>query len=851
MQDSLSDTRILQLARRYEALVSDERVLVWAMDTELRPTGPNPAWERYTGQTRQEYLELGWLEAIRESDRDRCLREIESNVACERAFGLELAIRRYDGVYRRHSIRAIPVRNEHGMLVEWIGTAADVEADRAAGDQLRDMDERLRATYEAASVGTWEWFPENGELRWSPEMYRMLGIDPQQVRPSVEAWISSIHPADVAMATRDWVDALEHSDAFSQEFRVVRPDGAVRWLLSRASINRDDSGRVVRVLGLDMDVTERRAIEDQMRAALGEHSELRERLVALTDGAEGVLRAETLADVRAAICDLAARALPADGYALWSLDTDTGTWSVVHSRGLGEDFVSERLPGAEVPFGEPLVADELSGELLAHRAGAYRDEGIQSLISVPLAVSGVRRGALSAYYRAPHHTTPAERQVAVAVGHLAAAALGNAEARARQELMRVEAERHSRRMAFLADASVVLSTLDFEASFKRLAELAVPSLGDWCVIDVERDGQLSRVAVAHPDPEKLLIAERLNERFSGTLDQSTGIGRALITGKSELYPDIQDEQLVAGARDEEQLRDLRALDIRSVIVSPLITRGRTLGVLTLVSSTSGRRYDETDLRFVELVARRAAMAIDNARLYEEARVANQAKDEFLALLSHELRTPLNAIMGWTQILMNPTHGSGIDPATARGLAIIQRNAKLQAELVEGLLDVARVATGGLPLSRQVIDVGESAGAALEAIRPVATERGVTVHLVAGPGARISADPNRLQQILSNLLSNAVKFTEAGGRIEVRVRENAGWCELAVADTGAGIARDFLPHVFERFRQADSSSTRRHGGLGLGLWLVQELVKAHGGTIRAASPGPGQGSTFTIRLPLVR
>src|SRR5688500_15897340 len=284
MQDSLSDTRILQLARRYEALVSDERVLVWAMDAELRPTGPNPAWERYTGQTRQEYLELGWLEAIRESDRDRCLREIESNVPRERAFGLELAIRRYDGVYRRHSIRAIPVRNEHGMLVEWIGTAADVEADRAAGDQLRDMDERLRATYEAASVGTWEWFPENGELRWSPEMYRMLGIDPQQVRPSVEAWISSIHPADVAMATKDWVHALEHSDAFSQEFRVVRPDGAVRWLLSRASIIRDASGRVVRVLGLDMDVTERRAIEDQMRAALAEHSELRERLVALTDG---------------------------------------------------------------------------------------------------------------------------------------------------------------------------------------------------------------------------------------------------------------------------------------------------------------------------------------------------------------------------------------------------------------------------------------------------------------------------------------------------------------------------------------------------------------------------------------
>jgi len=193
----------------------------------------------------------------------------------------------------------------------------------------------------------------------------------------------------------------------------------------------------------------------------------------------------------------------------------------------------------------------------------------------------------------------------------------------------------------------------------------------------------------------------------------------------------------------------------------------------------------------------------------------------------------------------------VNAPVARGLEIIQRNAKLQAELVEGLLDVARVATGGLPLSREVLDPAEAAAAAVEAIRPVATERGVHVQLHAVRTARISADPNRLQQILSNLLANAMKFTDAGGRIDVRVRESGADCEIEVADTGAGIAPEFMPHVFERFRQADSSSTRRHGGLGLGLWLVQELVKTHGGSIHAASAGPGKGSSFTIRLPLAR
>ena len=708
------DQRLARAVRRYEALAADPATFLWVMDPDLRPTGANAAWEAYTGQSRADYLEQGWLDAIAEADRARCLREIAAHVPLGRPFSLEIAIRRHDGRLRRHLVRAIPVRDAHGAITEWMGTASDVEGDR-------------------------------------------------------------------------------------------------------------------------------QRIED----ALAEHRDLRGRLVALTDGAEAVLTAATLQDVRAAVCDLAARVLPADAYALWALDPARPVWRVVYSRWLSDRFVAQELAGAEVPFSEPLVADRLDDEIIAHRANAYRDEGIRSLVSVPLPIDGVRRATLVVYYREPHTTSPSELQVAIALGQLTAAALGNAEARERQEQMRAEAERHSTRMAFLAEASTLLGSLDYEASFRRLAELAVPSLGDWCAIDVEREGLLVRVAIAHPDPRMIETARELHERYPVNMHAPRGAPKVLRTGQSEIYPDVTDEILAATARDPEHLGRLRALAIRSVLLAPLTARGRTLGVLTLVSSAPDRRYGPGDLAFVEEVARRAAIALDNARLYEEAQRGNRAKDEFLALLSHELRTPLNAIMGWAQLLTDADRG---DAARARGLEVIQRNARLQADLVDGLLDVTRVATGGLPLAREPIEIGEAVAASVEAMRPLAEDRGVTVQLTVAGRCRVSADPNRLQQVFSNLLSNALKFSEKGGTIDVRVSRAPRAAEVAFTDTGAGIAPEFLPHVFERFRQGDSSTTRRHGGLGLGLWLVRELVRVHGGTVTAASEGPGRGSTFTVRLP---
>ena len=233
--------------------------------------------------------------------------------------------------------------------------------------------------------------------------------------------------------------------------------------------------------------------------------------------------------------------------------------------------------------------------------------------------------------------------------------------------------------------------------------------------------------------------------------------------------------------------------------------------------------------------------------WREAEAASRSKDEFLATLSHELRTPLNAILGWTQILeLTPDDGE----KRSRGLQAIHRNARAQAQLIDDLLDLSRIVSGKMRLDVRSVDLLSVIDGAVEAVRPAAEARSLRLHRVLDPRAGpIAGDADRLRQVAWNLLSNAVKFTPKGGRVEVRLERVNSHVEIIVADSGIGISAEFLPHVFDRFRQFDSSASRTHGGLGLGLAIVRHLVELHGGTVEARSPGLGQGSTFVVALPL--
>ena len=235
----------------------------------------------------------------------------------------------------------------------------------------------------------------------------------------------------------------------------------------------------------------------------------------------------------------------------------------------------------------------------------------------------------------------------------------------------------------------------------------------------------------------------------------------------------------------------------------------------------------------------------------EAERASRMKDEFLATLSHELRTPLNAILGWSHLLRRDGHNESDRDTLQEGLTVIERNARMQTQLIEDLLDMSRIISGKVRLDVQTVNPCAVIEAAIETVTPAAAAKGIRLQKVLdGSAGPISGDPNRLQQVVWNLLSNAIKFTPKGGRVQATLERVNSHIEITVTDTGNGIAPDFLPHVFERFRQADGSTTRRYGGLGLGLAIVKHLVELHGGNVRVKSPGEGQGSTFTVDLPLV-
>ena len=310
------------------------------------------------------------------------------------------------------------------------------------------------------------------------------------------------------------------------------------------------------------------------------------------------------------------------------------------------------------------------------------------------------------------------------------------------------------------------------------------------------------------------------------------------------------------------------LPVTSYLAVPIISRsGEVLGGLFFGHPDAGV-FTERTARIVEGLAAQAAVAMDNARLYEaaqraraeaeqaateserlyqEARESSRLKDEFLAMISHELRTPLTAILGWAHLLRTGQFTGG---NTAKAMETIERNARAQAQLIDDLLDVSRIITGKLRLDVRTVDPNFFIESAIESVRPAAEAKGIRVQKIMDTGVvSVSGDPVRLQQVVWNLLSNAIKFTPKGGRVQIRLERVNSHIEIAVSDDGAGIAPEFLPHVFDRFRQADQRTTRQHGGMGLGLAIVHHLVELHGGTVRAESHGLGQGSTFTVLLPV--
>jgi len=411
-------------------------------------------------------------------------------------------------------------------------------------------------------------------------------------------------------------------------------------------------------------------------------------------------------------------------------------------------------------------------------------------------------------------------------------------------------------LRFLNEASTILaSSLDFEATLSAVAQLAVPRLGDWCGIEiVGEDGVARQLAVAHTDPAKIPLAHELRARYPARADAESGLPLVLRTGVTEFYPTITDEQIAASAVDADHLELLRALQLHSVIIVPLVARHRIFGALTLIGAESGRRFTTDDLEVAESLGRRAALAVDNARLYREAEraradaeAANQAKSEFLATMSHELRTPLNAIAGYTELLEMELRGP-ITPEQREDLRRIRRSQRHLLALVNDVLNFARLDTGYLEYEISAVPLAETLSEVEALVAPQLQAKGLSYELsLPTRSLTVLADRDKLQQIVVNLLSNALKFTAPGGRIGVACATSDSAVAITVSDTGRGIPADKLEVIFEPFVQVERALTRETEGSGLGLAISRSLARAMRGDLTVTSE-LGTGSTFTLTLP---
>src|SRR3954470_8761355 len=686
-------------------------------------------------------------------------------------------------------------------------------------------------------------------ITWNPAAEQLFGYRADEV---IGRSITLLIPEERLGEEEDTLARLRRGEVIDH-FDTVRrrKDGSSVDISLTISPIRSADGTVVGASKIARDISEQRRTTRELE-------ELYRRLIGLATVSASILASPRVEDVVTATMTLASDVFAADGQAIWRADAH-GAWRIIASAGISDAFAARLVATPqtrlrpELEFSDPLTFEDVSSAPMIaslDQRQAYVDEGVVSMIVFPLQIRARRTGTLVFYYRQRRTFAPLDVQVGTALASVAAAAICTPELYENPRTGRNAADSARQQATFLAAASTALgASLDYEETLKAVARLAVPTFADWCAVDIVGErGKLQRLAVAHVDPAKIELARSLEERYPADPNAPGGVHHVIRTGEPVMMSRIPAALLEAAARDEEHRRIIRELGLTSYVCVPMLAQGKAFGAITFVSAESGREYTDADLAFAREIAARASLAVENSRSYASANEANRLKDEFLATLSHELRTPLNAVLGYARMLRRGTIGAD---KSASALDVIERNGSALKQIIEDVLDVSRIVSGRLRLDVEPVDLPEVIHEASAAVMPAADAKGIRVESVVDPrAATIAGDAARIQQIVWNLLSNAIKFTPRGGKVQLRLARVNSHVEIVVSDTGQGISEDFLPFVFDRFRQANATSTREHGGLGLGLAIAKQLAELPGGSMTAASEGAGKGSTFTLKLPVM-
>ncbi len=724
--------------------------------------------------------------------------------------------------------------------------------DPAIVAALDESRQHLALALDAAQMGVWDWDIAAGTLRWSPQLEMLHGLAPGAFPGTYDAFMALILPDDRAHVTRAIAAHLEQGREFRTEYRIGRADGTTRWIAGQGRAVRDGAGRPMRMLGVGLDVTDRRRAEEEARRQAARLAMLADasRAFAATHLNLQALMATAAEYAATALGDLCILDLTGDeqraGESVAVYHADAGARADLTAAAARMTHPLAPGPARPPPAdGEsrrvPDVAPEALRAMLDPALHSYLDRHpAHSLLIVPLRSADRGLGALLMLRdHTPAPYAPDDEVFLQDLAGRAALALENA------QLLRATREAEQR-LRFLADASGFLTgTLDVAAMLAGLTRSVVPVFADWCAIDlVDREGE-HPTALAHTDPDREAQVRALWQHTSAEIPATWGVPGLLTSPVPVLV-----EHMPALTPDTADALSIRALlDLlapHSFMVVPLVAREHLLGVLILLRSTPGPAYTQDDLALARVLGRRAALAIDNARLYQAAQEAVQLRDQFLSIASHELRAPLTTLLASAQMMQR--RATRATPALEHDQAALDRiveQARHMSRMVDVLLDLGRIETGQLTIEQQPLDLTDLLRRLIAEQRSELARHQLAVHLPPGP-VPVAGDDLRLGQVFRNLLQNAAKYTPAGGAITVELTLEGDTAVVRVADTGIGIPASALPQLFGRFFRAPNAAART-GGLGIGLHVVKEIVTRHGGVIEVDSV-EGAGSTFTARLP---
>ncbi|MEG5037763.1 MULTISPECIES: PAS domain S-box protein [unclassified Microcoleus] len=762
--------------------------LISFVDSDQRYRFNNRAYEEWFGHPATEIYGKHLPEVLGETGYEGIRPYVEQVLAGEEVT-FETQIPYKNGVTRYVNATYVPRFNSQGKVEGFVALVNDITARKQAEATLRESEERFRLMADAAPVLIWMAGTDKLCYYFNLPWLNFTGRTIEQERDN--GWTQGVHPDDLDRCLHTYVTAFDARQPFKMEYRLKRFDGIYRWIMDEAVPRYGWEGEFLGYIGSCVDIEDHKQAEESLR-----QSESRLRLIFES----------------------------AKDYAIFTLDLNgiIASWNSGAERLLG--YTETEAIGCSIRMiftpednEQGQAEDEMQTALTQGRAEDerwhVRKDGNRFWASGLMMPLLNEADCPQGFVKIMQDKT-AQRQASERLQLLYETT---------RDLLKTEqplALMHTlfRKLALQLDLHCYYNFMVEEKDNRRMLHLR-----NYDGLSEERVQAIAWI--------------ELGEYLCGVVAQTQ---QQLILNQAQIST-------------HPNAKALFEMGITAYAGQPLIAQGRLLGTLSFASRTR-THFTPAEIELLRSTCDQIAIALERASLNdslqqqaEQLKQANRIKDEFLAVLSHELRSPLNPILGWSKLLQT----GKLDAAkTAQALATIERNARLQSELIEDLLDVSKILQGKLSLNMRPVDLALTVESAIETVNLASVAKSIDIRTVLDPQVgQILGDSGRLQQIVWNLVSNAVKFTSAGGRVEVNLTRVGNHAQITVADTGIGIAREFLPYVFDYFRQKDGATTRNFGGLGLGLAIVRHLVELHGGTVVADSPGEGLGATFTVRLPL--